>query len=124
MTRAVIRKADPLVAAAHTSDADAELRDPSSQIRTLAARKRGGKDLANQPRTHRRFAGVDAGSAYRHEHLVGRGVRTRYLAHLEYLDATVAVVLHRPRHRLSLRGDPVSGHRLIPANSRAPPPNH
>src|SRR5258708_2911918 len=121
MTRAVIRKADRLVADAHTSDAGAELRDDSGQIRTLAARKRGGKDLANQPRTHRRFAGVDASSAYRHEHLVGPGLRTRYLAHLE---PTVAVVRHRPRHRLSLRRDPVSGHRLIPANSRATPPNH
>jgi hypothetical protein len=47
--------------------------------------------MADQASTHLPLAGIDAGGADRHEHLVGPGLRTRHVAHLEDLDAAVVV---------------------------------
>jgi hypothetical protein len=64
---------------------------PAGEVRTLAAGKGRGEDLADQARSDLRLADVDAGGADRHEPLTGPGLPTRHVAHVEDLDATVIV---------------------------------
>jgi hypothetical protein len=95
----VVGIADHLVAHGYARHARADLLDHAGEVRALAAGKGRGEDLADQARTDLRLAGIDTGGPNRHEHLVGPGLRTRHVVHLEDLDATVIVEsdsLHQP----------------------------
>jgi hypothetical protein len=89
----VVGVADHLVANRYAPDGRADLLDHAGEVRALAAGKGRGEDLADQARTDLRLAGIDAGGANRHEHLVGPGLRTRHVAYFQDLDATVIVEL-------------------------------
>src|SRR6185437_3312874 len=96
---AVVGPADHLVARGYAVHARADLLDHSGEVRTLAAGKRRGEDLADQARTDLRLSDIETGGADCHEHLVGPRLRTRHLTHLEDVDATVIVesnCLHQP----------------------------
>jgi hypothetical protein len=106
---AVVGKADHLVAYGYAIHARADLLDYAGEVRPLAARKGRGEDLADQAGSDLRLAGIDAGGADRHEHLVGPGLRTRHVAHLEDLDATVIVESDCLGHQaVTFRSDPSS----------------
>ena len=99
MARAVVGIADHLVADGYATHARADLLDHAGEVRALAAGKGRREDLADQTLTQRRLTGIDASGADRHEHLVGPGLRTRHVAHVEDLYATVIVesdCLHQP----------------------------
>ena len=99
---AVVGIADHLITNAYAFHAQADLLDHASEVRTLATGKGGGENLTDQAFTHLRFADIDTCGAHRYEHLAGAGCRTRYLAHVEDVDATVIVELHCLHQRVTL----------------------
>jgi hypothetical protein len=67
----------------------------AGEVRTYAAVKGGGEDLADRARTDRPLAGIDASGADRHEHLVGPRLRTPDVAYLEDRNTTVILEFGR-----------------------------